>query len=192
MRRALSLVLAMTAVGAVVACGGTGGRNGSSKARHAVSETDRTASPAGRDNDGDGDGGGDDERWGHAAAAGDRRAVVALVKRYYAVAAAGNGSEACSLLYSLFAEEVPEVYGEPPGEPALRGKTCAIVTSKLFKQRRRRLSVQRASLEVVGVRVRGLRGLALLRFKGKPERDIPVHRERRMWKIDALIDGGLG
>jgi hypothetical protein len=150
------------------------------------------ARPIKADNDRDGDGGADDNLWGHAASAADRRDIVALVKRYYAIAAAGDGARACAILYSLFAEEVPETYGEPPGDPALRGKTCAAVMSKVFKQRRRQLIQEAPSLKVIGVRIRGLRGLALLSFRGIGERDILVHREKRLWRIDALLDGGLG
>lgn len=148
-----------------------------------------TAKP---DNDGDGDNGNDDDRWGSAASSTDRRAVVALVKRYYAVAAAGDGAQGCALIYSLLAEEIPELYGEPPGPPSLRGGTCAVVMSKVYRQKHRQLVAKVAMIDVIGVRVKRLRGLALLRFKGGPERDIPVHREHRAWRIAALLDGGLG
>lgn len=144
------------------------------------------------DNDGDGDNGDDDDRWGHAASEADREAVVALVKRYYGFAAAGDGGAGCALIYSLLAEEIPELYGEPPGPPSLRGGTCAAVMSKVFKQKHRQLVADTASIDVIGVRAKRLRGLALLRFKGSPERDIPVHREHNAWKINALLDGGLG
>jgi hypothetical protein len=144
------------------------------------------------DNDGDGDNGNDDDRWGSATSATDRRAVVSLVKHYYAVAAAGDGARGCALIYSLLAEEIPELYGEPPGPPSLRGGTCAVVMSKVYRQKHRQLVAKIATIDVIGVRVKRLRGLALLRFKGSPERDIPVHREHHAWRIDALLDGGLG
>jgi hypothetical protein len=156
------------------------------------SATTQASSPVKSDNDNDGDGGGDDLNWGHAASAADRRAVTALVRRYYTLADMGDGAAACSLIYSIFAEEVPEVYGEGSGEPGLRGKTCAVVVSKLFRLRRGQLSVDVASLDVRRVRVKELRGLAILSFRNMPERDIPVHREHRVWKIEALIDSGLG
>jgi hypothetical protein len=119
----------------------------------------------------------------------DARAVRALVKRYVATAAANDGASACSLIYSLFAEEIPETYGLPPtGSPALHGTTCAVVMTKLFKLHHSQLAAEAATVEVVGVRVNGNRGLALLHFRGIPARSIDVHRERGVWKINALLD----
>ncbi len=203
--RALSslLVLALCSVG-VSACGGAG--KGASADSHAASNAAATATtvrtvvsdPAlhhhqvKSDNDGDGDNSDDDIRWGNAASAAERQAVITLVRRYYALAAASNGAAGCSLIYSLLAEEIPELYGEPPGPPSLRGGTCAVVMSELFKHKHRQLVADSATLEVIGVRVKRLRGLALLHFAGSPERDIPVHREHRAWRIDALLDSGLG
>ncbi len=185
------------------ACGdaSTGVRSSSRKASKpaAIAATTGTVvsnpvapSTAKPDNDGDGDNGSDDDRWGSAASATDRRAVVRLVKHYYAVAAAGEGARGCALIYSLLAEEIPELYGEPPGPPSLRGGTCSAVMYKVFRQKHRLLAADVATIDVIGVRVKRLRGLALLRFKGSPERDIPVHREHGAWRIDALLDGGLG
>jgi hypothetical protein len=113
------------------------------------------------DNDGDGDNGKDDNGWGHAASPVDRQAVVGLLKRYYAVATAGDAAAGCALIYSLLAEEVPELYGEPPGPPSLRGSTCEEVVSKLFRQKHRQLVVDSATLEVIGVRVKRQDGKTL-------------------------------
>jgi hypothetical protein len=157
-----------------------------------ASSTTPAMQPVKSDNDNDGDNGEDDFNWGQAASAADSQAATALVKRYYAVAAAGDGAMACALIYSIFAEEISEVYGQPPGPAALRGKTCAAVMSKLFKQERQQLIVDNATLEVARVRVKEKRGLVLLSFKGMPQRNIPVHRELGAWKIDALLDSGLG
>jgi hypothetical protein len=204
MRSLFALLIAIALSSVATACGGVS--KGAGSTSHVSSQTAASSSasastspgatqasrPVENDNDGDGDGGADDNGWGHAASTGDRRAVVALVKRYYAFAAADDGTAACSLIYSIFAEEIPEVYGEPPGEPALRGKTCGVVMSKFFRQIHRWLTTDLATLEVIDVRVKGLRGLALLSFKNTPEHDIPVHLEHRVWKIDALLDGGLG
>jgi hypothetical protein len=143
--------------------------------------------------DKDDDNGKDDIAWGRAASAADRRAVTSVVKSYYAAAAAGDAVRACSLMYSIFAEEIPEEYGEsPPGPPGLHGTTCAAVLAKLFKQQHRRLVADLATLEVTRVRLKGRRGLAILHFRTAAHREIPVHRERRAWKIDALLDGGFG
>jgi hypothetical protein len=127
--------------------------------------------------------------YGHAANAADERAVTALVKRYYAAGAAGDGARACLLLYSEIAGSVVEQYGRPLGPPALRGKTCAAVMSKLFKQRRRQLAADRATLEVTGVRVEGDRGYALLSSTKMPVGYIVLRREHDDWKVGALLGG---
>jgi hypothetical protein len=121
------------------------------------------------------------------ASAPDRRAITALVKRYYAVAAADDGARACSLMYSTFAEGVPEDYGQPPGPPNLRGKTCAVIMSKLFKQLPREPSAVLAKTEVTDVRVRGRWGFVQLHSSAMPTGEISAERERGTWKIQGLI-----
>jgi hypothetical protein len=205
-RQAGALVIAAVLFGAA-GCGGTD--RGTSSVRHASTATlhragsvsasvpaaptsRATSRPVASDNDADGDGGADDIGWGNAARPADQRAVVALVRHYYALAAAEDGAGACALIYSIFAEEIPEVYGAPPGEPAVRGPTCAVVMSKLFRLRHRQLAGDIAKLKVSRVRVKGLRGLAFLNLGALSEHDIPVHLEHGVWRIDALLDGGLG
>jgi hypothetical protein len=125
----------------------------------------------------------------YAASASDMRDVAALVKHYFAAAVAEDGGRACSLIYSLFAETVPETYGLPPtGTAALHGTTCGQVVTKLFKMNHRQLVAELATLEVSSVRVNGNRGLALLHFNGIHARSINVHRERGVWKINGLLD----
>jgi hypothetical protein len=146
------------------------------------------------DNDSDGYGEAlDDEKmaFGHPASSADARAVTALVKRYYAAGAAGDGAAACHLIYSTLAESVPEDYGRPPGPPSLRGTTCAVVISKMFKPLQRRLSVESATLKVAAVRVSFNLGSVQLGFAGhKPDRYVLVHRELGRWKMDLLVDVG--
>jgi hypothetical protein len=194
---ALPLVIALLGV---TACGGAG-KGAGSAAKNAASTSGTSATtttpkatepehPHKTDRDGDSDN--NDYAYGRPANAADKRAVRALVKRYYTAAAASDGTKACSLIYSIFAEEIPEVYGEPPGPSALRGSTCAAVMSKLFKQNHHQLVVDLAELKVTDVRVKRHHALALLSFKAMPPRDIRVHRERRAWKIDELLDSGVG
>jgi hypothetical protein len=126
--------------------------------------------------------------FGHAASAADGRAIAGLVKRYYAAGAASDGAAACSLIYSLVAESVAEEYGQ---SPPLRGRTCAVVMSKLFKQRHRELVADVAGLEVTRVRISGDHGLALLRFGPTRERRVLVRRERGACKMGVLLDVGV-
>jgi hypothetical protein len=126
--------------------------------------------------------------FGHEAGTADRRVITALAKGFYAAAAAEDGAKACSLIYSLLAESVPETYGEvATGPPELRGKTCAVVMTKLFKRDHQELIVHNATLKVTGVRVEAKIGYVLLSFKGVPDRHMALHREFGVWKIDSLI-----
>jgi len=129
--------------------------------------------------------------YGHAASAADERAVTGLVKRYYAAAAAGDGAKACSLIYSLFAKSIVEDYGRPPGPPALRGKTCGAVMSKLFKQRRRQREADNATLKVTGMRVEGNQAYVLLSATTMPVGYTVVKRERDAWKMNAFLGGPM-
>jgi hypothetical protein len=129
--------------------------------------------------------------WGSPARAGDVRAVTSLVKRYYAAAAADNGAQACLLIYTLFAEAIPEDYGQPPGPVALRGSTCAVVLTKLFSQQHARVAAENASLEVTGVRVMGGQGRALLGFTSSPAAFLQLHRERDRWMVGGIIGNPL-
>jgi hypothetical protein len=187
----------------VGACGNTGRGTGSAPGsssnvatRTAVAaKQTQSRLPTDSDNDNDNPGksryDGDDGpvlHFGHAASAAEERAVAALVKRYYAAGAAGDGATACSLIDSLLAESVVEEYAQ---SPALRGKTCAEVLSKLFRRRHRELAGDIATLKPTVVRVSGDRGLALVRFGATRERRLLLRRERGAWKMDVLLDVGV-
>jgi hypothetical protein len=178
----------------VAATAGSNATNGSSNTSTSVQSLPSMDRDDDRDSSGKGRYDSDDYKivaYGHEATPADRRAVTALVKRFYAAAAAGNGAGACSMFYTLLAESIVEGYGRVPGSPALRGNTCAVVMSKLFKQNYQELVVDNATLAMTGVRVEGKRGIGLLSFKGRPEQHIVVHREFGTWKIDSMLDSRL-
>jgi hypothetical protein len=129
--------------------------------------------------------------FGRPAGAADRRAITALVERYFAAAATDDGHVACSLLYSKLARIIPESYGKPPGPAYLRGKTCPEVMTKLFARNHEQLSTYIASLQVASVRLDHNSGLAVLRFAALPGRQVEVEREHKKWKIYALLDREL-
>lgn len=199
----------MTMLGCAVAatlcgCGGVARNAGAPRsgvpasrtATVAVSSTATTTSAAPtktgpEDRDHDSDANDDDYDYGRAADAGERRAIVSVVGRYYAAAAADRGDVGCRLLYSLMAEEIPETYGEN-GPPQLHGGTCAIVMSKLFKEKHGQLVADARTLRVLAVRIKRNRGLVMMSFSGMPQRDIMVHREFGAWKIDETLDSELG
>jgi hypothetical protein len=125
--------------------------------------------------------------WGRAADPTDERSITALVKRYYRIAAAEGGAGACKLTYILFAEAIPEDYGQPPGPPAIRGKTCAEVLTKLFRLEHGKLVADNASIRVTGVRVDGQKGRALVGFASTPASYLQMHRERGAWRVVGPI-----
>ena len=174
------LVVALLGLG-VTACGG------SSKATTASSAT----SPK-RDRDDDGDHNDDDAHvleYGQAANTAERRALIALVTRYYAAAAAADGGKACTLLMPFIAESVAENYGHTS---ALRGKSCGVVMSKLFKLHHQVLVGENATLKFVTVRVEGGKSLMVLSFSTLPEvRQIAARRDGSTWRILQLLDGIL-
>jgi hypothetical protein len=132
------------------------------------------------------------EKYGHAAPAADRRDVIALTKRYYAAAVAGDGAQACSMMLGSLARSVPASYGGPGGSPELRGTSCVAVLSKLFRREHSVLVAEAPSLRVTKVRLHGNGGLALLSFKTTPEpREISVSLEGSAWKMASLLDASL-
>jgi hypothetical protein len=170
----------------------TSAHDASPVATNATSATSAVPIHPKSDIDGDNDNNEDDYGYGHAASPAATQAITTLVKRYYTAAAAANGAEACLLMYSLLAEEIPEEYGEPPGQPALRGSTCAVVMSKIFNQQHNRLVAELPELEVAAVRVRSHHALVILGFHRMPPREIRVHLEYGVWKIDELLDNSIG
>jgi hypothetical protein len=130
---------------------------------------------------------GDDDlvRFGEPASAADRRAITSVFKRYQAAAVAEDGVTACHLLYSSFAEAIPEDYGQPPGPSYLRGgKTCQAVMTMLFRHSHDELT---SAFDVTGVRVVRNQGVALLGSRKAPASYLDMRRERDVWKVGALI-----
>lgn len=209
MRAQLSLLAAALLSAGVCACGGSSG-NASSHTSLQPPVTDATKfvgtslAPAPviakADGDQDNDIGApyDDTNnnstldFGHAASSSDRRAIISLVRRYYAIALAENGAKACSMVYSTLAESVPEDYGTAPGGPRyLRGGTCPVVVTKLFEHYHSQLAAEVPKLRVSRVRLMERHGLAVLTFGTMPERQISVEREEHIWRMATLLDGEL-
>jgi ketosteroid isomerase-like protein len=152
-------------------------------------------------NDDDGDIGGAGENSGyrdaddgtsfsyaHTANAADEQTIAATVKRYYAIAAAGDGQRACSMLMPSLVRAVPLDYGRL-GPPYLRGaKTCRTVLALLFRHLHSGLS---APIAVTGVLVDGDHAYALLGSAKTPAGYITLQREHGAWKIAVLLGGGM-
>lgn len=133
---------------------------------------------------------GDDsiQTFGTEAGVVEKQAVTAIVKRYYAAVAAGNGAGACALLSSGLSKSIVQSLGR---SATLRGKGCAGILALLFKHASAQSGASLADIEVTGVRIKGDRGFALLRSKTMPSGEITVDRENGAWKVGALIGGAL-
>jgi hypothetical protein len=131
--------------------------------------------------------------YGHAASARDKRAVAALIKRYYAVAGTEDGATACSMIPSKLASSVVEDYGRGSAGPSYMrsGTTCPATMVLLFKHFKSQLKTEIPQLKIARVRLVGHRGLAVLSFGTMPERQIHVAREGGTWKVQELLDDEL-
>ncbi len=116
----------------------------------------------------------------------ERIAMTGLVARYYAAAAADDGAAACSMLYSVFEETIAPDYGEPPGPPSLRSRTCAGVLTKLFRLIPGQPPASLARTRVIGVRLAGRRGEVLVRSPTLPAGEIAIRLEHSVWRVAAL------
>lgn len=190
------------------ACGGasTGARSTSHATPIVAASRSSAVAPAvtAVDSDRDNDIGtpqdtGDNHRalaFGHAASASDRRAISALIKRYYAAALAGDGAQACSMLYSTLAESVVVDDASPPGQPSgppymAGAKTCQQALELLFKHFHPQLVAEVPKLRVTRISLVEHHGVALLSFGSLPERKIPIGREGRTWKMEGIYDAEL-
>jgi cytoskeletal protein RodZ len=156
----------------------------------AASSTTLTASHPKDSNDGDDDPNSSDDNeildYGRAASAVDKRKITAVVTSYYAAAAADDGAKACTLLYSLIAESLPEEYSQTSG-----AKTCSTVMSELFKQHQQQMTADNATLKETRVRDEGSKGLALVSFGKMPEPHVRLHSEGAAWKMESLFETGM-
>jgi len=136
---------------------------------------------------------GDDEiliGLGHAASVAEGRRVAAVVRRYYTAAAAADGKEACRLMYPVLAKAIPEDEGKAPGPADIRGTTCPVVMSKVFKHLPSN-EKDLATVKVTEVRIDGDEAHALLGSKTMPASFIILQRDGRAWKVDMLLGRAL-
>jgi hypothetical protein len=128
---------------------------------------------------------------GHAASASDRHAIAALLKHYYALAAAGDGTHGCAFLSSQLRRTFVQAVGED-GPRYLRGlKSCTAILSRMFNRNHAQLSAYAARLKVAEVRIVGKVGLVILDVRPHPARSIEVIRERGRWMLYAPLDAEL-
>jgi hypothetical protein len=122
--------------------------------------------------------------YGHAPSSADARALTTLAKRYFSAAAGGDGARACSMIIADFVRSIPEDYGQPPGPIYLRGKTCAVVMSRLFEHDRASLA---SPIEVTGVRVNNSQAHIFVGSPTLSARIVLAERRRGAWKVVGLL-----
>lgn len=127
----------------------------------------------------------DSLRVGVPASPADMRAIEAVVKRYYAVAATGDGAKACAMMARAFAKSVPVDYGKY-GPPYLHGgKTCASIAARQFHRARDQIT---PAIYITAVHLEHPdRAYALFGSRTTPASFIAVVREGSTWKIGALM-----
>jgi hypothetical protein len=167
--------------------------------RFGDADNDDSTGPRDRDNDSDNgsksyyDQDDDSVRaFGQAANGEERRAISSLVRRYFAVAAAGDGAGACAMIVPSLRVAIPEDLGRPPGPSYARGDTCRTVVSRVFSVFHVQLAAYASRLAITAVRVEGDRGLVVLGFASLPGRQIGVIRVSGVgWKVETLLDREL-
>jgi hypothetical protein len=124
--------------------------------------------------------------YGDEANQATKRAVTAVVKAYYAAAAADQGAKACSLLDTSLASGLAEQQASGSGQ------NCTSALSLMFQQQQRQfVRDEVATMAVTKVRISGHQGLAVMGFKAMPESDILLALEGNRWKIGALFGSEL-
>lgn len=124
------------------------------------------------------------DSWGQPAGQADTHAIATLVKRYYALASKGEGAQACALLPAAYRRSIVADYGQSPGPPYLRGKTCGAVLDKMFEHSRNQAV---ATYQITEVRVSGNEAYAFLGSRTQPATYVRTLRERGAWKINILL-----
>jgi hypothetical protein len=136
----------------------------------------------------------DDARlnFGHAASARETRKFMALVRRYFTAAAAGDGAKACSMLYFVVIRTtVVDEDGHMLG--LRRGTTCAVVMSKLLKLQHRQVLSYLESLKAVRIRTDGIDTYIIRRVPAFPTAHVfSLRHDGRVWKIGQPLDEPIG
>lgn len=129
---------------------------------------------------------------GKEASTSERRLITTLIKRYYALALAGDGAKACSIIYSRLAESLPEDYGQSAGPIFMRGaKTCQAALTLLFTHYHDQLAIEIPKLVVGRIRIHERHGTVLLTFGSLRGQYTSVIREGKVWRIAVLLGASL-
>ena len=119
--------------------------------------------------------------FGKPARAATRGEIAAVVKRYYAAGAAGDGAGACEVFMPFLANGAAQEY-TLPGQ-SHHFPTCAALMSAMFAQSRQELS---APVTVVSVRVRGHEARAIVASRTLRASQLELMRHAGSWRMLAL------
>jgi hypothetical protein len=122
--------------------------------------------------------------YAHAASAAQMREIATVARRYYRVADAANGAAACSMIDAPLAAAIPKDYGGALGPVYMHGKTCAVVTSNLFRHSHDQLT---DAVHVTNVRIEGNSARVLLGSRTIPAATLELKERRGVWKVDGLL-----
>jgi hypothetical protein len=126
---------------------------------------------------------------GRSPDASERGAIAAVVRAYYAAAAAENGTLGCSLLTSSLAASAVEDYGSTGASAALRGaKTCAALLSALFRNSHQELA---GPVEIFAVRASGAEAHVVLTSRTLRASSIELARQAGHWRVQELLGSPL-
>ncbi|MFZ1925471.1 MAG: hypothetical protein WAU42_04935 [Solirubrobacteraceae bacterium] len=127
--------------------------------------------------------------FGRPADAAETSEIATLVGRYYAAAAAEQGTRACGMLFFALAESLAEKYGRAPGPLYLNGaETCQAVLTRVFAHFHAQLRMRPA---VALVHIGDGRARALLDWKALPAAYIEARREGSSWKLESVLAAAL-
>jgi len=116
--------------------------------------------------------------YGRPATSAQAILLTGIVKHYYALAAAGNAAQACSLLPRGMAVEYAQVY--KPTYLAAADKTCQAIVAGVFAHFRAQLA---EPIRVVAVRVKGTTAQVVIGSKIMRASSVTLMRQAGVWRI---------
>jgi hypothetical protein len=125
---------------------------------------------------------------GHAPTAAEIPAIIGEAKRYFAVAASGDGRKACTMIVPSVAQAVALNFGRFGFPYARKAKTCQETATLIFKHLHHRLSTPVAAMNVL---VNGEHAYVLLGSRTMPTGFISLLRWHGAWLMDEPIGGDM-
>lgn len=128
--------------------------------------------------------------YGQAVGPTERRAIAAVVERFYRAAAARDGGRACSLLTPSLARSAVRGYGHGSPGPAYlsHARTCRELMSTIFERSRAETS---EAITVVDVRTLGNVAQVIFGSRKMPASQTWLERTGSSWRLEQLTARAL-